>query len=279
MLTVPRPRFTIWLPALAVLGLAIPSTSVRAQQAAQEVRALGVLEEAQEITRSTVIRRSGRYVLTNDLRAEGGVAAIRILASHVTLDLGGHRINGSGNKQGTGIEVSGVTNVRIRHGFLHRLGTGVLLRDTTNVVVEELQIDGEDLGGPPPSIEIGILMINARGSRIERNVITDTFLGIFVRGDGSTGNRIADNQIIGGDNGELAICYNPAPGEATPAGPDGDLIYANLISRFRRGIVLSAGSTGNQVLDNHLAFFDLAIQEGTVDENLIGDNFSRQIPR
>jgi Right handed beta helix region len=275
MHTKPGLRLSAWTLALAALGFGWPAATV----SAQNERALGTLEDAQEILRPTVIRRSGRYILANDLRAEAGEVAIRIMASHVTLDLGGHRINGPGNKQGTGIEISGASNVRVVNGFLHRLGTGVLLQDTTNVVIEELQIDGEDLGGPPPSIEIGILMINARGSRIERNVITDTFLGIFVRGEASTGNRITTNQITGGDNGELAICYNPAPGEATPAGPDGDLIYANLISRFRRGIVLSAGSVGNQVLENHLAYFDLSVQEATAGDNLISDNPSQQIPR
>jgi hypothetical protein len=240
---------------------------------------LGLTEKGgREIRRPLVIDRPGRYYLGRDLQA-GTDTAVRIVADDVTLDLAGHRIVGPGNRQGTGIAVVGASNVRISGGSLGSLGTGVLLENATNVVVEQLQIDGDDLGGPPPTIEIGILVVNTRGARITHNVITDTFLGIFVRGNRSSGNRIAANLITGGANGELGICYNPAPGETAPAGPDGDLIYDNVVARFRRGLSFSAGSAGNQVLDNHLAYFDIAIEEGAAGENLVEGNSATPIVR
>ena len=102
-------------------------------------------------------------------------------------------------------------------------------------------------------------------------MITETFLGVFVRGEGSGGNRIADNLLTGGDHGELGICYNPAAGETT-GGPSGDLVYGNVVSRFRRGVALSADSTGNVVRENTLAYFDLAIEEAVAGANLLVDN-------
>ena len=72
--------------------------------------------------------------------------------------------------------------MRVFNGDLRRLGVGVALDGATNAVIEGLQIDGQDSGGTPPDVEIGILLVDTRGARVERNVITDTFLGIFVRG-------------------------------------------------------------------------------------------------
>jgi parallel beta-helix repeat protein len=223
-----------------------------------------------------VITRSGNYVLNRDVINVPGTA-IQIEANEVTLDLDGHRIIGPGGRQGVGIAVVGAANVRVRNGHLGRLGIGVQLMGATNVVVEDLQIDGVDSGGAPPDVEIGILLVNSRGCRISNNVITETFLGIFVRGEGSGGNRVTDNVITGGDQGELAICYNPVPGGS--GGPDGDLVAGNLVSRFRRGMSFSDGSAGNVVRDNTVAYFDLDIVEASPGQNLIEDNRVVQIVR
>src|SRR5687767_15493083 len=53
---------------------------------------------------------------------------------------------------------------------------------------------------------------------------TEVFLGVFVRGGGSGGNRIAGNTITGGEDGQLGICYNPTDTGGS-AGPAGDLVY------------------------------------------------------
>jgi parallel beta-helix repeat protein len=234
------------------------------------------IAEPAKVGAPLVIERPGVYVLNKSIAAGAGTA-VQITASDVTLDLGGNVLFGPGGRRGTGVAVMGASNVRIVNGNLERLGVGVLLDDATNVVVEGLRINGIDSGGTPPDVEIGILLIDTRGARIERNTITNTFLGIFVRGEGSGGNLVADNVITGGDNGELAICYNPAPGEA--GGPDGDSVTDNLISRFRRGIALSAGSAGNVIRENTIAYFDVAVEETTAGANLVGDNHAVQIAR
>jgi parallel beta-helix repeat protein len=224
-----------------------------------------------QIHRPTVITRPGHYVLGFSFASAGAGAAIEIRASDVTLDLDGHTLTGPGGKIGVGVLVAGATNVRVSGGALRRFGVGVQVDGATNVRVDGLQIDGEDLGGTPPAVEVGILLVDSRGVVVEHNTVTDTFLGIFVRGEGSQGNRIAENTLVGGANGELGVCYNPAP-EETSGGPSGDLVYANHVASFNRGIALSADSAANLILENRLAVHRAAIEEATPGSNVIEDN-------
>jgi len=230
------------------------------------------------IRHPTVITQPGSYLVADDILTHDDSPAITIETNEVSLDLGGHRLVGPPGRIGVGVAVMGATDVRIHNGSIARFGIGVLLNGAKNAIVENLQIDGVDSGGAPPDIEIGILLLATRGARIADNVITDTFLGIFVRGDGSGGNRIEGNLLTAGDQGELGICYNPAPG-ASSGGPHGDLVTGNVVSRFRRGLSLSTDSSGNVVRGNTLAYVDLAIQEGTPGANLVEENYEQQITR
>jgi hypothetical protein len=261
------------LAALLTLAVALVGP---APASAQPELISGDLEAVNAPAQPTfVIRRPGSYVLSTGRRG-GTDPAISIESSDVTLDLGGNTLFGPGGRQGVGIRVVGVTNVWITNGHLQRFGIGVMAVNSVNVTVDGLQIDGQDLGGAPPDVEIGVMLIDTRGARIAHNTITDTFLGVFVRGENSGGNQVVGNLITGGLNGELAICYNPAP-DATAGGPDGDLVADNLVSHFRRAISLSADSTGNIVRDNALAYFDLGIVEATPGSNLIVDNDETQV--
>jgi parallel beta-helix repeat protein len=121
-----------------------------------------------------------------------------------------------------------------------------------------------------------VLIVNSRGVVVERNVVTGTFLGIFVRGAGSGGNRIGNNTLTGGSNGQLGICYNPDDsGVAT--GPSGDLVYDNLVSRFVVGIQTSAATAGNLFRDNAVAAFAQAVEEVTAGSNVFADTLSTVI--
>lgn len=228
-------------------------------------------------TRTIVIRRPGSYFLVRDILAAEELA-IDIRTDDVTIDLRGYSIVGLGDKIGTGISIAGVSNVAVFGGKIRDFGIGVKVEDSTNVRVSDLQILGEDLGGSPPDVEIGVLVLESRGVEVRDNVISNTFLGVFVRGGGSGGNRITSNLIAGKDNGELAICYNPAP-DAGSAGPSGDVIADNVISRFRRGFSFSTDSTGNVLKGNSFAYFDLGIVQATADSNVIRDNDEIQIAR
>jgi len=224
------------------------------------------------IQAKTVITQPGSYVLVRGFTLTEPGTAILITASDVTLNLAGNTLTGPGGKQGVGVQVEGASSVRIHGGTLGAFGTGVQVSASSNVRVENLQIDGEDLGGPPPG-EVGILIFNSRAVVVEHNVVSRTFLGIFVRGGGSGGNRIANNTLTGGSNGQLAICYNP-DGLGTPDGPSGDLVYNNLASRFNLGIQTSSGTVGNIFRENAIAFFQEAINEVSPGQNVFEGNTS-----
>ncbi|HEY8226935.1 MAG TPA: NosD domain-containing protein [Pyrinomonadaceae bacterium] len=222
------------------------------------------------ITNPTTITESGSYVLLRDIALGAPGTAIVIAADNVSLNLNGHALIGPGNKQGVGVAVEGVSGVSVHDGMISGFGTCVSIVNAHNVRAESLQIRGEDGGGPPPG-EVGVLVLNSRGVVLRENTISRTFLGIFVRGGGSGGNRISANTITGGQNGQIGICYNP-DGSSNPAGPKGDLVYNNLISRFNIGIQTSIQTLGNIFRENNIAFFQQAINEVTPGSNVFEEN-------
>jgi nitrous oxidase accessory protein NosD len=252
------------LLAVAVLGLVVA--------ASEESRAGGIGASRRTIT----IRRPGSYRLHHNVTPRHGPAIV-VAASGVTLDLGGHALVGSGDKDSVGVVIWDVANVAVRNGTISGFGFGVKVVDSLNVRVEKLQISGKDQGGPPPG-EVGILVMNSRAVEIFRNVINRTFLGVFVRGGGSGGNRIAENTVTAGANGQLGICYNP-DGLGTMAGPSGDLVYDNSVSGFNLGFQTSAESHGNVFRDNTVAFVMEAINElSPPGANLFEDNLTIALP-
>ena len=258
--------------AATVLFLAQPAAAQESSRPNEAEAAESSSLGPTPITRPTVITRPGSYFVARNFSTGGPGAAIAIVASGVSLDLRGHTLTGPGGKQGVGVRVAGVGGVRVFGGILSRFGTGVEVRDANNVRVEGLQVHGQDAGGPPPG-EVGILIANSRAVFVERNLISRTFLGIFVRGGGSGGNRISENTLVGGTAGQLGICYNP-DGSGNPDGPTGDLVYNNLVSRWNVGIQTSAGTTGNIFRENDIAYVQLAIQEVTPGSNVFEENTS-----
>jgi nitrous oxidase accessory protein NosD len=238
---------------LSVLGAGLSGLLAVSNVAAQEVQALSGNGGTVRIT------RPGSYRLQRDLRLREAGAAVTITAGGVSLDLAGHTLAGPGGTVGTGILIEGADGVSVRNGTLGGFAFGVQVVNSTNVKVQSLQISGADAGGPPPG-EVGVLILNSRGVEVFRNVITQVFLGVFVRGGGSGGNRIAENTLSAGVNGQLGICYNP-DGLGTPAGPRGDLVYNNLVSGFNIGVQTSAESAGNIFRENDIAFRQQAVQE------------------
>ena len=222
------------------------------------------------VTKATTITESGSYLLLRDITIGEPGTAIVIAANNVSLNLNGHALVGPGNKQGVGIAIEGVSGVSVHNGTIVGFGTGVRVASAHDVRVEDLQIRGEDGGGPPPG-EVGVLILNSRAVVLRDNTISRTFLGVFVRGGGSAGNRIAGNTLIGGQNGQLGICYNP-DGSSSLAGPKGDLVYNNLVSRFNIGIQSSAQTLGNIFRENNIAFFQQAVNEVTPGSNVLEGN-------
>lgn len=226
---------------------------------------------------SIVIDRSGSYILKRSLSARTEGPLVTIAADNVSLDLNGYGLTGLGNKVGEGIVIDGRSNVSVHNGFLRRFGTAVRVSRSSNVAISRLQITGEDIPGGPP--ETGILLLGSRGVRVTENVVNRTFLGIFVRGGSSGANTIKANTLSGGENGQLGICYNPAPdGDPATDGPAGDLVAENHVSRFRTGIQTSPASVGNLFVRNYLNYIEQAVEEQSPGSNTFANNQEIALP-
>ncbi len=228
------------------------------------------------ITGPTVITAPGYYRVVSDFSAsEEGVV---VQSDWVWLDLGDHTITGPGNKVGRGIVLDNVDHVLVSGGELQTFGIGVALVGTAKSCVRRVEIEGGDefadpgAGNPP---QIGILLVNSYRNSIRRNELEGLNLGIFVRGGGSFENRIAWNSAIGGENGLLGICYNPAMGEG-PAGPQRDAVNANLLCGFGGGIQTSEESVENRFRLNTIRFYSFAYQDLN-GSNIFNRNDSEQI--
>lgn len=265
-------RIAIAVLTVMMLAALVPSSAAWAQPEAEP--SLVDLALPTHGDRTIAIDRPGRYTLSRSV----AMRSVEIRSDNVTLDLAGQFLRGGGEFGTVAISVEGARNVKVHNGSISDFGIGVRVIDSVNVEIADLQIAGRDQGGAPPNVEIGVLIVDSRGVVVHRNTITETFLGVFVRGTASAGNYIAENVITGGDNGELAICYNPAPGESA-GGPSGDLIEGNLISRFRRGFSFSEDSIGNVLTGNTVAYFDLGIVEASAGANVIDGNVEIQIAR
>ncbi|MGH1364176.1 MAG: hypothetical protein ACRBF0_11500 [Calditrichia bacterium] len=227
----------------------------------------------------TVITEPGFYRVTKNFSVtEAGADAIVIQSDNVFLSLGGHTIKGPGNKDGRGIVLDNVRNVLVANGRLKTFGIGVVMDGTIRSAVKGIKtVGGDEFADPPNGVapQIGIMLINSYRNYILWNTYRKVNLGIFVRGGNSFENRILNNTARAGDNGLLAICYNPAPG-GDPAGPHDDVVRGNNLVRFGVGISASAESTNNYFVRNRIRFFndDYVDANGS---NVFENNNSRQI--
>jgi parallel beta-helix repeat protein len=196
--------------------------------------------DARPVPGNGTIDQPGSYMLTGDRQAAGGRAAIVVMANDVTLDLNGQSVAGA-----TGIEIRGANGVSVRNGNITTTGTGIVVMNSNNLRIEGLNIRGS--GG-----EIGIMVVASRNAMIAGNLIYNVGLGIFVRGGGSRGNRIANNTVTAGSGGMLGICYNPS--DTDREGPRGDLITGNVISGFELGFQASLTSRANLFKGNSVFF-------------------------
>ena len=220
------------------------------------------------------IDRSGRYELRRNLTVRRGDAIV-ITASNVTLDLNGYEVSTRARGSGRGIVIDSAKAVTVLNGKVSGFNVNVVLDGAENARVSNLQITGDGLapdGGPS---EIGILLINSRACTVGSNNISSVNLGVFVRGGGSTGNRIENNVIVGGatdSSNLLGICYNPAPGGVGPEGPSGDSVYNNHIARFNYAISVSEQSLSNIFTENTLSSFTGPFRDPEAFEDQGGTN-------
>lgn len=224
---------------------------------------------------SGVIDSPGSYLLQQDRFANSDRPGVLITASDVFLDLNGMKIAGPGGKFGTGIEIRGVSGVKVSNGIIANTAFGVIVSGSSNVVLTGLQIRGQGLPVVAPPPETGIMIAQSKNVVVDGNALYNVGLGIFVRGGDSGGNRIVNNTITAGTNGILAICYNPTPTDSR--GPRGDLIDNNVVHGFGIGMQASATSVANVFKGNTIFFRSNAIDlQNAINFDV--DNMKVQLP-
>jgi parallel beta-helix repeat protein len=252
-------------------------TSIK-RLAAIALAALGMASAAQAQSTWT-ISRPGSYRLTANHQVTSGDA------SNVTLDLAGFSVSTAARGAGRGLVIDGQRGVTVRNGRFSGFNMNVAVLNSEATTVSNCQIIGDNLAPVSGPAEIGVLLLNSRASMIAENTISSVNLGIFVRGARSTGNRITKNVVTGGAvaaRNLLGICYNPAPGQG-PAGPRGDSIYNNHITRYNFAAALSAESVFNVFTDNVMGGFTGPFREPNAftaqgGTNVEADNSSVIIP-
>ena len=221
----------------------------------------GDFTNARAIGGPTVITQPGVYRVTRDFSADPTTGdGIVIRSDDVSLWLGDHRLQGPGNKSGRGVAIESANRVQVHGGHLSTFGIGIVLSGASHCVIRKVDVmGGDEFADPPNGVapQIGIMLVNSAYNRIARNDLHGINLGIFVRGGGSTGNRIDKNRVVGLTHGILAICYNPAPMAGT-AGPSHDVVSGNELLRFGKGIATSIGSQQNRFIENVIEYFTSA---------------------
>jgi hypothetical protein len=107
-------------------------------------------------------------VLETDLVCETEEYGIRVGASNVTLDLGGHTI--SGHYEGFGVAVWDVDAVTVENGSVDGWGIGVDVIGSRNVTLQDLTI--RDLqSDDPDEFLTGVTTLNCRGFVVRDTVI------------------------------------------------------------------------------------------------------------
>ncbi|WP_224334175.1 hypothetical protein [Haloprofundus halobius] len=165
-----------WLPVVLLVGVAIAAVSTGVPvgtdgpAAVPDSRAAAsdADSEATPIESCTTISEPGRYALTEDIENGGGTilsrACIRINASDVVLDGGGHAVDGRGTSNTTGVAVTHAAE--------------------RNVTVSDLRVTGWHRG-----VDYG----RASCGRVSDVVAANNSYGLYL-GE-ATGVRVSDSEL------------------------------------------------------------------------------------
>jgi hypothetical protein len=138
-----------------------------------------------------VISSSGSYLLTGDLLAPADRTGIRVEASHVTLDLNGFSVIGSGSAFSDGITIAG-DDVEVRNGAVRGFPRHGIFSTSEQTRVLDVRLTGNTFSGVRIESSSAALVrgCTATGNGAE---------GVRVLSDGSlvTGNVSRDNQGLG----------------------------------------------------------------------------------
>ena len=142
------------------------------------------------------IEISADTTLEADLVCEQGPALV-IVADGVTLDLGGHTVEGGARfgSDGPGIMLRNVSGCTVRNGTVQKFEAGVAVEGGAGNVIEGLTVQ-DNLGTPDSDYGDGIVLNASRDNVVRGNTVrrNGPFSGISL-GRGASGNEVADNTV------------------------------------------------------------------------------------
>src|SRR3954447_15311436 len=153
-------------PSQAPIGIAALIAAVLCQAGVADARQPGAVRCGQVITRDTTLRHD-----LSNCRGDG----LKIGADGVTLDLGGHTIDGTNADGSEGIAVDGHSRVTIRNGRVRQFRVnGVALRRSPRGRVADLVVQAIGAGGRENEpVSAGIFVQRSNDVRIDRNAASN----------------------------------------------------------------------------------------------------------
>jgi hypothetical protein len=198
--------------AAAMRGAALFAASIAASAAfAAPAAPPSAAPACREIAAPAVIREPGCIRVTSDIVAtDPGQSALAVYADDVSIDLGGHTLEGSGAEStSAGVHALGADRFSIRNGTIRGFLYGVRVEPLADDSIDRATVEGL-------VVESGTargIFVNAAKATIENNVVRDlsgyaAWPGSFTIGIEVTSSscRIAGNI--------LAEIYPQGPGEA-----------------------------------------------------------------
>lgn len=182
-------------------------------------------------------------VITQDTRLDGDLVdcpgdGVVVGASGITINLGGHTIDGAGVGAGAyGVDDEGHDGITVRNGRIQQFFGGVYLDDANDNVVRNLRIDGTGQA---------IYLEDADRNLITHNVATASGNGVYILYAG-TDNAITQNLFSDGGGG------------------------VTLVGRVTAGIteITRTRIAKNSLIGNGVGYFGTLADNTVVDDNRI----------
>ena len=143
---------------------------------------------------------------------------ILIDGNNVTLDLGGHTVDGTGS--GDGISIVGTADVNVENGVVRDFANGVQISQALGTTVEDVTVVGSRGGA------IGV--VASENTVVEDNRIRSGLTGISVLNSVTT--QIEDNHVASATSG-IGVTTISSPGEGVPPNSSGVTIGGNRVIR------------------------------------------------
>jgi parallel beta-helix repeat protein len=200
-------------------------------------------------------------VITSDTKLRADIVncvgpAIVIGADHITLDLNGHKLDGTG--LGAGVDnYDGHEGVVIRRGTIQQFDAGVGVAGGRNNHLHNLTLSDNDEG---------IVVLESSGNRIERNTASgNKFTGVIVD---ASNNQVERN---------TAKANGPPFGEGIVLGGSNNLVEKNAVSANGTGIWLGGflvGSATNNLVQRNTLSGDRILVDGADSNDVVRNTVS-----